>query len=213
MAFVGFVKGLGIMKKLLVGGLLALCAIPAHANIVAGGNVDGFGTFVDESTGRTWLRLDNFFDKSPDQMVAAISGTGFQLATYDDLAPLLASLTPITNTGWNADAAIMGSAPDRNIIFGAFAGSTPGMVGWAYGADWDTVWSVLFDQAPSFVTPNGGTDAADMNLWAYQEKPDNGDNTNPAGVPEPMSWVMMLSGFAAVGFAMRSRRQVAVSFQ
>jgi len=201
------------MKKLIASGILALCAVSAHADVVAGGNVDGFGTFVDNNTGRTWLRLDNFFGESPDQMVAAIQGSGFQLATYDDLAPLLASLTPLTNSGWVADATVMGSAADRNIIFGAFAGSTAGMVGWAYGSDWDTVWSVLFDQAPSSFIPNGGTEAADMNLWAFQEKRSDRATQLAAGVPEPTSWVLMLSGFAAVGFSMRKRRRVAVSFQ
>jgi hypothetical protein len=34
----------------------------------------------------------------------------------------------------------------------------------------------------------------------------------PAAVPEPASWMLMLSGFGAIGAAMRRRRKVAVSF-
>jgi len=40
------------------------------------------------------------------------------------------------------------------------------------------------------------------------------DNVNvvTAGVPEPASWALMLGGFGAIGFAMRSRRKAALSF-
>jgi hypothetical protein len=34
----------------------------------------------------------------------------------------------------------------------------------------------------------------------------------PAAVPEPASWMMMISGFGAIGAAMRRRRKVAVRF-
>jgi len=37
-------------------------------------------------------------------------------------------------------------------------------------------------------------------------------SSTPGGVPEPTTWAMMLAGFGAVGFAMRRRRNVAVSF-
>lgn len=36
--------------------------------------------------------------------------------------------------------------------------------------------------------------------------------TEPTAVPEPSTWAMMIAGFGAVGFALRRRRKVAVSF-
>jgi len=197
------------MKKLIAGAMLLLAGVSAHAQVVANGNVGGFGTFVDETTGRTWLRLDNFFNKSTDQMVAAVSSSGFQLAASSDVADLLSRLTPITPQGWTDDATIMGSAPNRDIIFGAYAGSG-GMVGWAYGAHWDSSWNMLDDFDYSWDVPNSGSDYADMNLWAFMEgsrevSPEN----SPAAVPEPINWAFMVAGFGLVGTAMRRRRMVA----
>jgi len=196
------------MKKLIAGAMLLLAGASAHAQIVANGSVGGFGTFVDETTGRTWLRLDNFFDKSADQMVAAASGSGFQLATSSDVADLLSRLTPITPQGWTDDATIMGSAPNRDIIFGAYAGSG-GMVGWAYGAHWDSNWNMLADFDFSWDVPNGGSDYADMNLWAFMEGSREVSPGNPlAAVPEPVSWAFMITGFGLVGASMRRRRMI-----
>ncbi len=36
--------------------------------------------------------------------------------------------------------------------------------------------------------------------------------TPPGGVPEPASWAMMIAGFSLVGFAMRRRTQVSVTY-
>ena len=37
--------------------------------------------------------------------------------------------------------------------------------------------------------------------------------SGPASVPEPATWVMMLLGFGAVGFAMRHRKQTELTFR
>lgn len=37
-------------------------------------------------------------------------------------------------------------------------------------------------------------------------------STNPPAIPEPATWAMMIAGFGAVGYAMRRRRKVTVSF-
>lgn len=197
------------MKSIIAGAMLLLATTSANAQIVAGGTVEGFGTFVDANTGRTWLRLDNFFNTTGDQMVSAAEGAGFQFATASDVSTLFASLTPITPDGWQNDAAIMGRAPARNIIWGAFAGPVDGSVGWGWAADWDSNWNMILYADSIYDTPNGGGDFADMNVWAYMNPPRN--QGAPTAVPEPMTWALMLGGFGLVGATMRHKR-IAVSF-
>jgi hypothetical protein len=203
------------MKNLVATAALLLAAASGHAQIVAGGNVDGLGTFEDQNTGRTWLRLDDFFGMSGDQMVSTAQGAGFQLASSEDVSVLLAGLTPITHAKWLSDAAIMGSAPNRNIIWGAYEGSDSVHVGWAWAADWDSSWSMIANADSIFDTPNGvGSPYADMNIWAFRNPDQDGPgDAGPRGaVPEPVSWALMLAGFGLVGAKMR-RGRIAVSFR
>jgi hypothetical protein len=73
----------------------------------------------------------------------------------------------------------------------------------------------------------GSTDMIDVADYAWQTRgvtvsPGTGSNTymgnitsissTTSSVPEPGTWGMMLIGFGAVGYAMRRRRMVAVSF-
>ena len=191
------------MKKIFMAALLGLASTTVNAQVVAGGTVGGLGTFVDVNTDRVWLRLDNFFEQSADQMLAAAQARGFTFATQADVNQLLAGL-PLGGGQWSSYAAIMGDAPNRDLIWGAFEGSNTGSVGWAYAYSDAPVWSVINDVDSSGSIPNEGTPDADLNLWAFK--------TGTPSVPEPASWAMMVGGFGVVGGALRARRKAAVSF-
>jgi len=191
------------MKKLFLAALLGFASTTVNAQVVAGGTVGGLGTFVDVNTNRVWLRMDNFFDESADQMLATAQAQGFSFATQADVNQLLGGL-PLDADQWVSYAEIMGSAPNRDLIWGAFEGSTAGMVGWGWSYSGDGGWSVWDDIDSSGNVPNGGGFAADLNLWAFQ--------TGTPSVPEPASWAMMVGGFGVVGGVLRARRKAAVSF-
>jgi hypothetical protein len=191
------------MKKLLVAALLGLASTTVNAQVVAGGTVGGFGTFVDVNTNRVWLRMDNFFDESADQMLAAAQAQGFSFATQADVNQLLGSL-PLNGGQWSSYAAIMGQAPNRDLIWGAYEGSNPGSVGWAFAYSDYQAWSVIDNVDSSGSIPNEGSPEADLNLWAFQ--------TGTPSVPEPASWAMMVGGFGVVGGALRGRRKATISF-
>jgi hypothetical protein len=191
------------MKKLLVAALLGLASTTVNAQVVAGGTVGGFGTFVDVNTNRVWLRMDNFFDESADQMLAAAQAQGFSFATQADVNQLLGSL-PLNGGQWSSYAAIMGQAPTRDLIWGAYEGSNPGSVGWAFAYSDYQAWSVIDNVDSSGSIPNEGSPEADLNLWAFQ--------TGTPSVPEPASWAMMVGGFGVVGGALRGRRKATISF-
>jgi len=191
------------MKKLVLAALLGLASTTVNAQVVAGGSVGGLGTFVDVNTNRVWLRLDNFFDKSANEMLATAQAQGFSFATKADVNQLLGSL-PLTGGQWSSYAAIMGSAPNRDLMWGAYEGSNVSSVGWAWSYSDEKLWTVIDDVDSSASIPNeGGTDA-DLNLWAFK--------TGTPSVPEPASWAMMVGGFGVVGGALRARRKATVSF-
>ena len=181
----------------------ALVATNAQANTVAGPSVGGFSTFTDQNSGRNWLRLDSFFNKSADDMIAAATPAGFTLANQSDVTALLASL-PLNGSAaaWDDYRAVMGGAPNRDLIWGAFAGSVSGMVGWAWSYRGESSWSNYDNEDMLANIPNSGTPDADLNLWAYSVG---------GAVPEPTTWAMMIGGLAIVGISMR-RSKAEVSF-
>lgn len=191
------------MKKLIAVALLGLASTIANAQITAGGTVGGLGTFVDQNTGRVWLRMDNFFEESADQMIATAQAKGFSIASEADLNQLLGNL-PLGGGQWSSYAAIMGQAPNRDLIWGAYQGSWQGSVGWGWAYSHDGGWNVYDNSDSSSNIPNAGGPYADLNLWAFQ--------TGTPSAPEPASWAMMVGGFGLVGGAMRVRRRTAVRF-
>lgn len=180
--------------------LTTIVSTSAHAAVVLGPTVGGVATFTDTTTGRNWARLDTYFDKSHDQMAADIAGKGFTVALTADVDALLGTL-PLNNGEWTGYAAIMGRAPNRDLIWGSFAPvSQSGMIGWSFAFSSQNAWTTNLDVFPSNVVPNGGGSAADMNIWAFAS----------GNVPEPASWAMMITGFGLIGSAMR-RRATAVA--
>jgi hypothetical protein len=137
------------------------------AQITSGPTIGGLTTFKDSSTGITWLRLDNFFDKTTDQMIATANAAGFALADTARLNTLLGGL-PLTGgtSAWDQYASIMGRAPNRDLIWGAYNSNTTNY-GWAYSFRGSPNWDINPNQVDGNTVENVGTPYADMNLWAY----------------------------------------------
>lgn len=175
----------------------ALTAMSAQATVVNSADVGGLRTFQDTGTGRVWLDLNNFFDQTTNQMIAAANAAGFTFAARSDVDQLLGSL-PLTGGEWPSYKAIMGDAPNRELIWGSYNSATPN-AGWAYSFDTDVQWN-LFDNTVDFnVVPNGGGPFADMNIWAYQS----------AAVPEPATYGLVLASLVALGAVSRRRKPAA----
>jgi hypothetical protein len=182
-----------LAPAVIAAGLMIVPAASLHANIVAVPDVGGFQAFEDTNTGLTWLALDNFFNESPDQEIAAAATAGFTVADASQVETLLDSL-PLTGGQWATDAAIMGSAPNRALIWGDFADSSnPNNQEWAYAYSTDTSWTFAGDGfslgntgfTNNQVPNSGGTDA-DLNLWAVET------GTGSSGVPDGFPTVIML---------------------
>jgi hypothetical protein len=177
-----------------VATLLALGApLTARANVIPAAPVGGYNTFEDQNTGYVWLDLNDFFGESYNQMASTATGLGFNLATEADVSTLLNSL-PLTGGRWTSYAATMGSAPNRELIWGAFY-SDATSVGWAYAYSYQASWTIYGFADWATDIPNAGTPNADLNIWAYKK----------AGVPDGGSTIAML-GMVVSGLAFIRRK-------
>lgn len=178
----------------------------ASAAIVSGPSHNGFDTFTDTVSGLNWVRLDSFFDASHNQMATAVESAGFTVANRSEVAALLDTLTFDEDSSWNDYANVMGSAPNRLLIWGSYGPvDGDGNIGWAWSFQGDNLWSYADSSFAAADVPNGGSDIADMNIWAYYT-----DGVGPA-VPEPAAWALMISGFGLTGLSLRRRRRPAVA--
>jgi hypothetical protein len=184
-----------LLAPAFAAGLMIVPAASLHANIVAVPDVGGLQAFEDTNTGLTWLALDNFFNQTPDQEIVTAATAGFTVADASQVETLLDSL-PLTGGQWTADAAIMGSAPNRGLIWGDFADSSnPNNQEWAYAYSTDTAWTFEGDgfslgstEFTNGQVPNGGTTDADLNLWAIE----TGTQSVGSSVPDGFPTVLML---------------------
>jgi hypothetical protein len=201
-------KGDELMKRAI--GVLAAVALllggvtSANAGVIPHSDVNGLGTFQDTNTGDVWLKLNDFFGESYNQMKATAEANGFTVADNAGVHVLLDTLPLPDAATWDSYAAVMGKAPNRDLIWGAYLpppGSTTDS--WAFSSRGDSSWSFAdntgfgFDSVPN--DPNF-PQFEDMNIWAFQ--------SGQSAVPEPGTLTLMGIGIVGIaGYGWRRRKQ------
>lgn len=186
-----------IALKMVVATVALSFSQLAAAAVVVGPTSGGYSTFTDTITNRQWVKLDTFFNRSATSMFTELTAAGFTVGTRTDVQQLLDTLQPI-GANWASYATIMGRAPNRDLIWGAYQISDPTRIGWAFSSNGNTNWNYNDNAFIASGIPNEGTSNADMNVWAFR--------TDAQGaVPEPAAWMMMLIGMAGIGFSMRRK--------
>lgn len=189
------------MLKLVTASVALSFAQTATAAVVIGANSGGYSTFVDTNTNRQWVKLDSFFNRSATSMFTDVTAAGFTVGTQLDVEQLLNTLQPMSGADWTSYAAIMGRAPNRDLIWGAYGPvNGDGNVGWAYAFQGASGWSYSNDAVSANNVPNGDSPDADMNVWAFRVG-------TMGAVPEPATWLMMILGFGLIGASMRRKKQ------
>lgn len=149
----------------------------------------GYGFFQDTTTGRVWLDLNNFFGMSHNQMAAAATSLGFTVASQADVQ--LTDSLPLDSGQWSTYAAIMGSAPNRPLIWGSYLeGGAPH--GWGFSYESMQNWAFVNDIVDPDQIPNQGSPDADMNIWAYRP-----GSVVPDGGSTPLLLGLALGALAA----------------
>lgn len=184
---------------LATGALLVLgSARPSSATVIFGTPVGGLGTFIDVNTGNTWLRLDDFYGLSYNDMKAQAETKGFAVADRTTVQNLLNSL-PLDQGLWPGYRVVMGGAPNRDLIWGAYLPEGP-FLSWAWSFSSDQNWNFVDNTGFSLsgVTNSPGP-FQDLDLWAVQT------GSAPPPIPEPST--MLLLGSGIMGLIARRRQR------
>lgn len=116
---------------LVSASVLSLIATPATATVMNASDVTFGGTtyttFKDNSTQRLWLDISNFYSMNYSEIMNVLSGTGFHLATFDDIQSI-AAIAPLDIAGYKQMYMTVGGSPIGNIsiIDGIYDGGNIG---------------------------------------------------------------------------------------
>ena len=163
-------------------------ALTTKATVIDVAPTGGYGYFQDTNTGRIWLDMNTFFSTSYGSMLTTATGLGLTVADLADVQELLNSL-PLTGGEWPSYSAIMGSAPNRGLIWGGYDNGLPNTTydyAWSYSGDLS--WNYDAVNHDYSVIENFGQLEADMNIWAYREG---------SAIPDCSSTIVLLALGAA----------------
>lgn len=133
---------------------LLLAAPPARGAVIDAPDVvlggESYRAFVDTSTGRTWLDLDEFWDVEDTyaSLTALLAGSGFHLATLPELLALQASL-PADSGDFASEVLVVGGnyignphpGDDRPLMWGVYEdGDASDGVSWSWRRPTETSW-------------------------------------------------------------------------
>jgi len=199
------------IRRILLASLISLIVfIPSvgKAAIIDLPETGGYGLFQDSDTGYIWLDLDNFYGLSFYEMELIVTNLGFTVATKSDVETLLSN-DPLDGTfaTWSYYANIMGSAPNRNLIWGAYEDGRDPLYSYVSASENQNQWQFAIHTCAfrSDVANEGSTTEegeplfiTDMNIWAH--------SLTDIAVPIPATMYLFASGLLGLsGVAMRDK--------
>ncbi len=171
-----------------------------RAAIISDGGIttEGWGTFFDPDTNRTWLDLSAVHGDPIGTMITTVEAAGWIYATSSDVAALLGNNPRYTGPPFQLD--IMGGVLDfagDQTVWGVMDISGSTFHGYAFSWNYQDFWTQLAVGYYSDVQSGN-----EMGIWAYREG-------NVAAVPEPSLGLLLgitLIGLVGVG-AVRKIKQ------
>jgi hypothetical protein len=206
------VEGENMMRLLAAMLLCAGLVGPAVAQLSVVDLPDddkGFGYFLDQGSGRTWMDVDNFLGMSFNDVVQALDGTNFRVATLAELSTFVTGYPGLLGASrqdnvspFSTVASIMGQSSQRDIIHAFYDSGIDPVLRTFSARPGQGFWS---EGGVHFVdSPLAKFSYADADLGAFVIQ----DLSITPPIPEPEIYAMLLAGVALLGREARRRKRL-----